>query len=98
MMTCCKWTGTNPIVNTSYILQLLSKWRGLLSQLDIYNKEELHMKLTNLLDNNPRQKMKIIITTEQFHRLATSVINLMEQEQIIKTYLIKKKQNGKQFN
>lgn len=56
------------------------------------------MKLTNLLDNNPRPKMKIIITTEQFHRLATSVINLMEQEQIIKTYLIKKKQNGKQLN
>lgn len=56
------------------------------------------MKLTNLLDNNPRPKMKIIITTEQFHRLATNVINLMEQEQIIKTYLLKKKQNGKQFN
>jgi hypothetical protein len=98
MITCCKWTGTNPYLNTSYILQFLSKWRCLLFQLDIYNKEELQMKLTNLLDNNPRPKMKIIITTEQFHRLATSVINLMEQEQIIKTYLIKKRQNGKQFN
>ncbi len=53
------------------------------------------MKLTNLLDNNPRPKMKIIITEKQFKTLASRVVELMEQEQIIKTYLIKKKPNGK---
>lgn len=77
------------------ILQLLSKWRGLLFQLDIYNKEELPMKLTNLIENNPRPKMKIIISEKQFQTLASRVVELMEQEQIIKTYLIKKKPNGK---
>lgn len=77
------------------ILQLLSKWRGLLFQLDIYNKEELPMKLTNLIKNNPRPKMKIIISEKQFQTLASRVVELMEQEQIIKTYLIKKKPNGK---
>lgn len=77
------------------ILQLFSKWRGLLFQLDIYNKEELPMKLTNLIENNPRPKMKIIITEKQFQTLASRVVELMEQEQIIKTYLIKKKPNGK---
>jgi len=55
------------------------------------------MKLTNLIENNPRPRMKILITTEQFQTLASSLVSLMEQEQIIKTHLINKKPNGKQI-
>lgn len=52
------------------------------------------MKLTNLSENNLRPKMKILISEKQFKALASSVVTLMEQEQIIKTYLINKKSNG----
>ncbi len=48
----------------------------------------------NLIEDKPARKMKIIITESQFQRLAGSVVSLMEQEKITKTYLISKK-NGK---
>jgi len=37
----------------------------------------------------------MILTERQFQTLANSVVSLMEQEQTIKTYLIKKNPNGK---
>jgi len=39
----------------------------------------------------------MILTENQLQTLASSVVSLMEQEQITKTYLINKKSNGKQF-
>jgi hypothetical protein len=42
-------------------------------------------------------RMVIILTENQLQTLASSVVSLMEQEQITKTYLINKKSNGKQF-
>ena len=42
-------------------------------------------------------RMVMILTENQLQTLATSVVSLMEQEQITKTYLINKKSNGKQF-
>lgn len=42
-------------------------------------------------------RMVVILTENQLKTLATSVVSLMEQEQITKTYFINKKPNGKQF-
>jgi len=78
-------------------LQLQTIWKTLSYILDIYSKQQLQMKLTNLIENNPSPRMKILITTEQFQALASSLVSLLEQEQIIKTYLINNKPNGKQI-
>lgn len=53
------------------------------------------MKLQDTIQKQSRRPLKIIISEQQFQRLAGSVISLMEQEQIMKTYLITKKSNGK---
>ena len=53
------------------------------------------MKISNLIEDKPARRMKIIITESQFQRLANSVVSLMEQEKITKTYLINKQSNGK---
>ena len=53
------------------------------------------MKLHDTIQKQSRRPLKVIISEQQFHRLAGSVISLMEQEQIMKTYLITKKSNGK---
>lgn len=55
------------------------------------------MKLQDIIPTQSKRPLKIIISEQQFQRLAGSVISLMEQEQIMKTYLITKKLNGKQF-
>ena len=39
------------------------------------------MKISNLTENNQKRRMKIIITEQQFKRLAGSVVSLMEQQQ-----------------
>jgi hypothetical protein len=51
------------------------------------------MKLNDFIQKLPRRKV-MILTERQLQTLANSVIHLMEHEQIIKTYLIKKKSNG----
>ncbi len=52
------------------------------------------MKFSDLIEK-PATRKVMVITEKQFQTLASSVINLMEQEQVIKTYLIKSKSNGK---
>lgn len=53
------------------------------------------MKFKDLIQEKSRRPFKIIITEQQLRRLSNSVVSLMEQEQITKTYLINKKTNGK---
>jgi hypothetical protein len=55
------------------------------------------MKFKDIIQDESRRPIKIIISERQLKVLASSVVHLMEQEQIIKTYLINKKLNGKQF-
>lgn len=53
------------------------------------------MKFKDIIQKPTGRKI-MILTEKQFQTLASSVVNLMEQEQIIKSYLINKKLNGKQ--
>jgi hypothetical protein len=53
------------------------------------------MKFKDLIQKETRRPIKIIISEQQFRTLASKVVSLMEQEQIIKTYLINKRTNGK---
>ena len=53
------------------------------------------MKFKDLIQKKPRRPLKIIITEKQFKRLSSSVVALMEQDKITKTYLMNKKPNGK---
>ena len=56
------------------------------------------MKFKDLIQKESRRPIKIIISEQQFQALASSVVSLMEQEKITKTYLIRKNPNGgKQF-
>jgi hypothetical protein len=55
------------------------------------------MKFKDLIQEKSRRPLKIIISEQQFQALASSVVSLLEQKQITKTYLITKKPNGKQF-
>jgi hypothetical protein len=55
------------------------------------------MKFKDIIQDESRRPIKIIISERQFQTLASSVVHLMEQEKIIKTYLINKKPNGKQI-
>ena len=54
------------------------------------------MKFSDLIDKPARRKI-MVINEQQFRVLSSKVVSLMEQEQIIKTYLIKSKSksNGK---
>lgn len=54
------------------------------------------MKFKDILQKSARRKV-IILTEQQFKSLASSVVSLMEQEQIIKTHLIKRKINETRF-
>ncbi len=53
------------------------------------------MKFKDLIQKSSKRPLKIIISEQQFHTLASKVVLLMEQEKIIKTHLIKKKAHGK---
>lgn len=53
------------------------------------------MKFKDLIQEKPRRPLKIILSEQQFQRLSSSVVSLMEQEKITKTYLFNKKPNGK---
>jgi hypothetical protein len=53
------------------------------------------MKFQDIIPTQSRRPMKIIISEQQFQRLSSSVVALMEQEKITKTYLINRKPNGK---
>jgi len=53
------------------------------------------MKLSNLIQPAPKSVMKILINESQFRRLADSICSLLQEEKIMKTYLINKKNNGK---
>ena len=53
------------------------------------------MKFKDLIQKETRRPIKIIISEQQFRTLASKVVSLMEQEQIIKTCLINKRTNGK---
>jgi hypothetical protein len=55
------------------------------------------MKFKDIIQDESRRPIKIIISERQLKTLASSVVHLMEQEKIIKTYLINKKPNGKQI-
>jgi hypothetical protein len=52
------------------------------------------MKLNDIIQK-PARRQVMILTERQLQTLASRVIQLMEQEQITRTYLIKKKSNGK---
>jgi hypothetical protein len=54
------------------------------------------MKFQDIIQKPARRKV-IILTERQLKTLSNSVVHLMEQEHIIKTYLINKKPNGKPF-
>ena len=53
------------------------------------------MKLEPLAHVKKANRIKMIITTEQFKTLAANVINEQEEGTIKKTYLVKQKQNVK---
>ncbi len=53
------------------------------------------MKLEPLVNVKKTNRIKMIITTEQLHKLAQNVINEQEQRKIKKTYLIKQNSNEK---
>jgi hypothetical protein len=54
------------------------------------------MKLTNLIkEQSPVRKTKMLITEDQFSRLAFRIINEQEQGTIKKTHLIKQNSNVK---
>jgi hypothetical protein len=55
---------------------------------DIY-KERHIMKLKTLVQEDPKRKIKMIITEAQFMALAKNVVALQEQKQIKNTHLIK---------
>ena len=53
------------------------------------------MKLRTLIEENPKRKIKMMITETQFHKLAENIIQLQEQKQIKNTHLIKSTNNEK---
>jgi hypothetical protein len=53
------------------------------------------MKFNDLIQKQSKRPIKIVITEQQLRTLASKVVSLMEQEQVIKTYLINKKHYGK---
>jgi hypothetical protein len=53
------------------------------------------MKFHDIIPTQSRRPFKIILSEQQFRRLSSSVVSLMEQEKITKTYLINKNNNGK---
>lgn len=53
------------------------------------------MKFQDIIPKQSRRPLKIILSEQQFRRLSSSVVSLMEQEKITKTYLINKNPNGK---
>jgi hypothetical protein len=54
------------------------------------------MKLNDIIQK-PTRRQVMILTEHQLQTLASRVIQLMEHGQIIRTYLIKKKSNGKEY-
>ena len=53
------------------------------------------MKLVPLTKENPKRKIKMIITETQLRALASNVLILQEQKQIKNTHLIKTKTDVK---
>lgn len=52
------------------------------------------MKLKTFVQEEPKRRIKMIITENQFRTLAGNVLLLQEQNQIRKTYLIKTNTNA----
>lgn len=48
------------------------------------------MKLRPLTNEGTNRKIKIIITENQFKKLAENVAHLQEQKEIVTTYLVKR--------
>lgn len=61
--------------------------------LDIYIEKNT-MKLKTFVQEEPKRRIKMIITENQFRTLAGNVLLLQEQNQIRKTYLIKTNTNA----
>lgn len=53
------------------------------------------MKLKTLVQEDPKRRIKMIITENQFKTLAENVLLLQEQNKIRKTFLIKTNTNVK---
>ena len=52
------------------------------------------MKLTTLIEDNSRGKLKMIISETQFRALANNIITLQEEKKIKRTHLIKTNTNA----
>lgn len=48
------------------------------------------MKLRPLTNEGSNHKIKMIITENQFKKLAQNVLHLQEQKEIVNTYLVKR--------
>jgi hypothetical protein len=53
------------------------------------------MKLTTLVSETPRKRIKLLISEQQLKTLASNIIREQEEGTIKKTYLIKQNTNGK---
>ncbi len=53
------------------------------------------MKLTTLVSETPRKRIKLLISEQQLKTLASNIIREQEEGIIRKTYLVKQNTNGK---
>jgi len=53
------------------------------------------MKLTTLVRETPRKRIKLLISEQQLKTLASNIIREQEEGAIRKTYLVKQNTNGK---
>jgi hypothetical protein len=53
------------------------------------------MKLTTLVSETPRKRIKLLITERQLKILGSNIIREQEEGTIRKTHLIKQNENGK---
>ena len=67
----------------------------LLPFLEVFIVKKYTMKLTTLVSETPRKRIKLLISEQQLKTLASNIIREQEEGAIKKTYLIKQNTNGK---
>ena len=63
--------------------------------MEVFIVKKYTMKLTTLVSETPRKRIKLLISEQQLKTLASNIIREQEEGAIKKTYLIKQNTNGK---
>lgn len=63
--------------------------------MEVFIVKKYTMKLTTLVSETPRKRIKLLISEQQLKTLASNIIREQEEGIIRKTYLVKQNTNGK---